>query len=79
MSDAELPDDAVRGEVTEHPYHLTQAVADGDIEGEPYTIGLDVGSGSVIINFTDREEKVTYSLGDLLTAAYHLLEQGEDQ
>jgi hypothetical protein len=70
---------SVDGKVTDNPYHLTQSIADGEIEGEEYTMGLDLSGGRVIVNFTGRDEKVVYNPEDILKDAYEQIEGGENQ
>ena len=69
---------SVEGKITDKPYHLTQSIADGEIEGEEYTMGLDLSSGRIIVNFTERDEKVVYNPEDLLKDAYEEIESGEN-
>lgn len=61
---------SVDGETTDSPYHLTQSIGDGVINGENFSAGINIADGAVVVNFKDREEKVVYSIDKIVKDAF---------
>lgn len=60
----------IEGESDEAEYRLREQLGDGEIEGHPFRIALNIDGQAMFVEFTEDDERVLYSTQDMVMDAY---------
>lgn len=69
----------IEGESDDAEYRLREQLGDGEIEGHPFRIALNIDGQAMFVEFTEDDERVMYNTQDMVMDAYRMSFAEQDE